>query len=368
MAALTLADIVNVSVVVSPVSTVLADFTLGLIMGKSTIISTATRVVVYNSLAEMATAGFSASNPEYVAAGLFFAQNPKPGRVAIGRWDTTPGTETAVVALTACRAANLDWYAFTACAATMAEIALMATYAEACNPIAFQFASSNNADVLNNVDGNVLKVLKAASIRRTLVQYSTTLYAAASIMGYALAASTGQAYTLKFKTEPGVTAEVLTSEQFGTITADYGNAYIARGNTIYTFENGKTSTGVSFDEVLGLDRIANGCQIAIINMLISNPKIPQTELGMGMLKNALITSLEAERVKGFLAEGVWNAATILNLLTGDTLNTGYLVQSELISDQTQADRDARIAPNIYVCLKLAGAIERVAVLSINVNR
>ena len=126
--------------------------------------------------------------------------------------------------------------------------------------------------------------------------------------------------------------------------------------------------GTPFDEVLGLDRLTNSLQITAINALKNNSKIPQTEEGMSLLLNTLVPALEVERNRGFLAPGTWNAVAILNLNTGDTLNTGYVVQAGLISDQSQVDRDARIAPDIYVCVKLAGAIEKVALISINVNR
>lgn len=51
----------------------------------------------------------------------------------------------------------------------------------------------------------------------------------------------------------------------------------------------------------------------------------------------------------------------------DTLPGGYLIQSEPIDSQSQADRDARKAPPIYVSLKLAGAIHHVTI-SVDVNR
>lgn len=367
MANLPLSDIVNVSVVVSPISTVRNNFSLGLIVGKSTVISAATRVVVYNSLAEMLAAGFTTAAKEYIAAQLYFGQSPKPAQVAIGRWDGT-GAETAAEAVTACRAANLDWYAVTVCDATKAEIIAIATYVEACTPVCVQFATSADADIKPGTAGNLLLTLKASARRRTLVQYSSVAYAAASIMGYAVAASGGDAYTLKFKDEPSVAVETLTTSELAAILVNNGNVYIARGNSINTFESGKMTDGTAFDEVLGLDRLTNSLQIAVVTALKTNPKIPQTEDGISLLLNYLVPALEAERNRGFLAPGTWTAATILNLATGDALNTGYVIQAGLISAQTQADRDNRIAPNIYVCVKLAGAVEKVALISINVNR
>ena len=70
---------------------------------------------------------------------------------------------------------------------------------------------------------------------------------------------------------------------------------------------------------------------------------------------------------GFIAPGKWNGGEVLNLENGDYLASGYLVQSEPIDSQSQADRDARKAPPIYVCVKLAGAIEFVTI-DVYVNR
>lgn len=364
---LPLSDIVNVTVTVSPVSTVRNDFSLGLIVGKSTHINATTRVKVYNNLTEMVADGFATSDPEYMAAQLYFAQIPRPARVAIGRWDGT-GSETAVQAVTDCRSKNLDWYAVTVCDATKTEVIALATYIESCTPASVMFYTTEDAEVKAGTANNVMDTLRDSSRRRSLGQYSTVDYAAASAMGYAMGASGGKAFTLKFKDEPNVAVETITATELTNILGQNGNAYIARGNSINTFENGRMADGTPFDEVLGLDRLTNALQIAMINALKNNSKIPQTEEGMSLLKNVLKYPLENERTRGFLAPGVWTAVAILNLETGDMLNDGYVVQSGLISDQSQDDRDNRIAPDIYVCVKLAGAIEKVALISINVNR
>jgi len=70
---------------------------------------------------------------------------------------------------------------------------------------------------------------------------------------------------------------------------------------------------------------------------------------------------------GFIAPGVWNGGEVLNLTNGTTLDAGYIVMAEAVADQSQADRDARKAPPIYVCIKTAGAIHYVTI-AVNVNR
>jgi len=368
MATLPLSDIVNVSVVISPVAAARAGFNLGLIIGQSNIISTTDRVKVYADLASMAGDGFALNSPEYVAASLYFSQSPRPPKVAIGRWDNT--SETAVAAVTDCRAKNTDWYACTICGATKSDIASVAQYIETAEPKSTFFYTTADSDVKTGATGNIMAALKASSYSRTLGQYSTQANAVAAILGYAMGANTGtanSAYTLAYKKEVGVTPEPLSLTEVQTIKGQNGNVYINRGNTYNVFEQGVMANGQHFDEILGLDMLVNDIQLSLLDMLTGVSKVPQTEGGVTLLINAITGPCNKARDKGFIAPGIWNAPPVLSLNTGDMLSQGYLILSESIDSQSQADRDARIAPPIYVCIKLAGAIEHV-VVSVQVNR
>jgi hypothetical protein len=70
---------------------------------------------------------------------------------------------------------------------------------------------------------------------------------------------------------------------------------------------------------------------------------------------------------GLVAAGVWNGGPIGQLDSGDTLTKGYYVYAQPISEQAQADREARKAPVIQVACKLAGAVH-FADVQINVVR
>jgi hypothetical protein len=366
---LSLNDIVQVIVNISPKATARAGFNLGLIVGKSTVISAADRVKTYSSLNEMIAAGFTNVMPEYKAASLYFSQSKKPTKVAIGRWDET-GTETALEAITACRTKNAEWYACTICEAVKADILSVAAYIETATPSSAYFYTTSDADVKAGTAGNVMETLQGLNYRRTIGQYSTTADAIAAIMGYAMGANTGtanSAYTLAYKQEVGVLTENLTSDEVETIKDYNGNVYISRGSNSNVFEQGVMADGTPFDEVINLDVLANDIQIGIMDLLVSVPKVPQTEEGISLIYNALTGPLVAALNRGFLAPGVWNGPAILNLQTGDNLSVGFLIQSETIASQPQADRDARKSPPVYIAVKLAGAIEHV-VIQVDVNR
>ena len=131
--------------------------------------------------------------------------------------------------------------------------------------------------------------------------------------------------------------------------------------------------GTWFDEMLHLDMLVNDLQLAILDLLVARPKIPQTESGVNAIKLAMAPSLVRSRRIGFIAPGRWNGPDIYithdyaPLRMGDMLADGYMILSEPVDFQTQAEREARIAPPIYIPIKLAGAIHSV-IVRIDVNR
>lgn len=366
---LSLSDIINITVSLSPVSTITTGFNVGLIVGKTAVISAVNRTKEYTKLADMLTDGFVTTDAEYVAAQLYFSQSPAPGKVVIGRWDGT-GAETAAQAITACRASNKNWYGCMICGAAKADIIAVAAVIEAATPSSVFFFDTKDADVKPGTAGNVFLTLKASNYSKTIGQYSAQTNSVAALLGYAMGASNSNAnsaYTLAYKKEVGVTVDDLTSAEVTNIKNANGNVYVNRGINYDVFESGVMANGQHFDEILGLDVLSNDIQQSVMETLTSNPKVPQTDDGVGYLINAISDACVRARSRAFIAPGVWNAAPILNLQTGDTLSEGYAVLADSIANQSAADRAARISPTIYVPIKLAGAIEHV-VISILVNR
>lgn len=179
------------------------------------------------------------------------------------------------------------------------------------------------------------------------------------------------AFTMKFKTLSGIETEnatsVFPSNSVTKIKGANGNVYVNRGTYYNMLEEGVMADGSFFDEIIFLDKFKNDCQLAIMDRLTQNAKVPQTEAGMTILHRALEDVCQEYNKIGFLASGVWNGNDVLELTAGDTLPNGYLIQSEPIDKQSQSDRDNRIAPPIYIALKLAGAIHSV-VVQVDVNR
>lgn len=365
---LPLSDAVDVSVSVGPVNTIRSTFNVALIIGQSKIISKEDRVKTYSKIGDMTLDGWKGTEQEFLAAQLYFSQVPKPTKIAIGVWDKE--NESAVQAMTACREINNEWYIGYVCGVENNEIIELAKYIDSATPESIYFYTTSDSEVLENKPGNIVETLKKSGVHRTMGQFSNTQDAIIAIAGYAMGANTqtaGSAYTLKFKSEVGVKPENLTSTQVTLLKNNNCNVYINRGSKYNLFEDGLMADGTPFDEVLNLDILTNNIQSAVINALQTSSKIPQTDSGMDNLLNHITAPLEKARSIGFIAPGVWNTASVLSVKTGDTLPRGYMILADSIDEQSQADREARKSPPIYVLIKLAGSIEFVSI-RVFVNR
>lgn len=213
--------------------------------------------------------------------------------------------------------------------------------------------------------------LKAAGYGRTFCQYSQVPYAAASAFGRAFTVNflgNNTTITLKFKQEPGITAETITAQQADTLKAKNCNVFVRYANDTAIIQEGVMSNGDFFDERHGLDWLQNYVQNNLWNLLYtSTTKIPQTEAGVTRLVTNVEQSMDQAVSNGLLAPGIWNGGDIGQVTAGDTLTKGYYVYANPLSSQAQADREARKAPVIQVAAKLAGAIHFADVL-INVVR
>ncbi len=125
-----------------------------------------------------------------------------------------------------------------------------------------------------------------------------------------------------------------------------------------------------FDNVYNLQWFVGALQVALFNALATtNTKIPQTEFGMDILKNAARTVCEQAVTNQFLAPGTWTSPTTFGNqqnLYNNIAQRGYYIFSSPVSQQLAASRAARQAPLTQIAIKYAGAIQSASVV-VNVN-
>lgn len=377
---LPVSNVVNVDVIMSPTAATGRNFGSLLILGTSTVIPVSERIRLYTGSEEIG-ADFGEDSPEYAAALVYFSQSPQPTQVYVGRWAKTLATaesgsvETLAQAITAVLQFT-NWYGLGIADdedLTAAEITATAAAIQASSLSRVFAVTSDDSGIIDSASTtDIASTLKAAGYGRTFVQYSTkSKYAALSAFGRAFTVNfTGNntTITLKFKTEPGVTYETLTSSQAAAVDAKNANVYVYYANDTAILQQGVMSNGDFFDERHGLDWLQNYVQTDLFNALYtSTTKIPQTEAGITRLLTVVEKSLDQAVSNGLVAAGVWNGGDIGQITAGDTLTKGYYVYAQPLSSQAQADREARKAPLIQAAIKLAGAVHY-ADVQINVVR
>lgn len=377
---LPVSNVVNVDVIMSPTAATGRNFGSLLILGTSTVIPVTERIRLYTSSEDIGD-DFGEDSPEYAAAVIYFSQSPQPTQVYVGRWAKTlsgsesGSAETLAQAITAVLQFT-NWYGLGIADdedLTAAEITATAAAIQASSLSRVFAVTSDDAGIIDPASTtDIASALKAAGYGRTLVQYSTkSKYAALSAFGRAFTVNfTGNntTITLKFKTEPGVTYETLTSSQAAAVDAKNANVYVYYANDTAILQQGVMSNGDFFDERHGLDWLQNYVQTNLYNLLYtSTTKIPQTEAGITRLLSNVEQSLDKGVSNGLVAPGVWNGGDIGQITAGDTLTKGYYVYAQPLSSQAQADREARKAPLIQAAIKLAGAVHY-ADVQINVVR
>lgn len=214
--------------------------------------------------------------------------------------------------------------------------------------------------------------LKALGYRRAMTQFSfTNAYAVVSALSRILTTNyTGSntVITLKFKLEPGVVAETLSSSQANVLKDKNCNVFVNYSNDTAILQEGVMANGSFVDEIMGTDWLAVTIQRDLYNLLYTSlTKIPQTDEGQNLLMTAVEAVCAQGVTNGLLAPGIWNSGGFGQLKQGDFLPKGYYIYSASFNSQAPADRTARKSMPIQVAAKLAGAIHFVDVI-VNVNQ
>lgn len=284
--------------------------------------------------------------------------------------------ETAVAGLNVLTNAQADWYASLWAPLTPivdATALLIAASIEGQSPARTVGFTTQNAATLDPTSTTDLAYMAKASLySKTVVQYSSSnAYAVASFFGKALSPNfngSRTTLTMKFKQEPGTIAETLTESQAVALRAKNANVFVNYQNGSAIIQEGVVASGRFWDEVHGLDWLANAAQTDLWNLLYtSTTKIPQTDEGVHTLLTQFEATLSRAVVNGLIAPGLWNAEGFGQLQRGDPLPKGFYVYAPLVSTQAQSDREARKAPLLQAAIKMAGAIHSVDT-TITINR
>lgn len=191
----------------------------------------------------------------------------------------------------------------------------------------------------------------------------------------ALAAYAGRAFSTNF--EGSGTSQTMNLKTLANVTPDTGldqtdylNAKTNGADLYVSYEGypGVLSTGGNryFDTIYETMALKFNIQARLFSSLRSTTtKIPQTEDGVAVLRDAIGNVFEQFVRVGCVAPGTWNSADTFGdpeVFRENIQNQGWYVYSTPISEQSQAQREQRIAPALQGAAKMAGAIHEADVL------
>lgn len=166
------------------------------------------------------------------------------------------------------------------------------------------------------------------------------------------------AHTMHLKTITGLDADSGMTQTILTAAMNAGvDTYPDIGGAACVFISG---VNLFFDQIYTRLAFKLRLQIAGFNYLAqTNTKIPQTEQGMSGLKGAYRKICQMFVTNGTFAPGTWNSPTTFGDPDDHVKNiaaAGYYIYSDPIASQSQAERETRVAPGIYIAAKDAGSI------------
>ena len=250
---------------------------------------------------------------------------------------------------------------------TDADKVAVAGYIEAASQSRIAGVSTQNTAAYDSTrSDDVGAVLKAQNYGRTLTDFSSTsVFPAASVFGRAATIDyTGSdtTITFKFKQQPGIQAETLSENQAAVLKSKNYNVFVNYQNGTAILQEGVMANGTFIDSRINADWFANRVQTDIYDLLLEQPKVPQTDDGMNLIKAVAAAACDVAVSNGYVAPGVWNGPAFGTLKTGDLLPEGYYVYIAPVATQSETDRMARKTPPIQIALKEAGAVHSASVL------
>ena len=346
-------------------------FDTGLMLVKDEGFTAERRLNAYDSAeaaaSGLAELGFGPETEPYRAAQKYFAASPAPGRLLVSCF---PEEETESMALDAAAERTNAFYGILVPAEmTKAETLALAEHVEGLGRPAVLFVPVTGAPAEAAAADGILKALCDARFRRTAPLYCAMLSDAAALMGTAMGLELSHrdsAFALCYKTLNGVAPAALSQAQADAVKALNGNVYVARGPRLL-LESGTVSSGLRYDEVLYLDRIAEDLRNAAVALLADNPdKLPQTDDTTALFINRFSAVLTGYTGRRILASAPWRGADTGPLKAGDTVENGFALWADSYDRQSDADRAAHKAMPVHAALCLAGSVESV-VITVNVQ-
>lgn len=239
-----------------------------------------------------------------------------------------------------------------------ADAVAVAEWAEAAKKVFFNTTNDPTTLLLGDLGKNCQAMeLKNKSLMRTLTSYSShpEQYPSASVAGRAFTVNfegTDTTITLMYKKLPTITVEDLGPSEYAAIVEKNCNAFLdVGGNSMYA--TSIMANGNWFDTVHGTDWMQNHMETGVFNLVYQTPKVPYTDVGVGMVVQRMEKTFRQAIRNGLIAPGTTT--------DGEYLPQGFKIMAVPVAEVDAADKGARLYRGLTFKCTGSGAIQFVQI-------
>lgn len=353
-----LSNIVNVSIDISSPVVDDTSFDNLLIVGAAPAVSgdnTPKDVGVYGSLKEVNDAGWissgSGADPVGIAARVAFSQSPPPTAVYIAIRKVVTSTAEDIATTLNRALLTSGWYVICPAGVPEADYKDIAEWTEA-NAKLFAYtvldpASTAVAETFYRSMGFFGK----ESISQLAADVSgDNKYMHVAVVAKCLNYQSG-GETWAYKQLAVVSPATLSTGDEKTLKDAGLNYYYSVASKNIT-QNGKVRAGEWIDVIRFRDWLVNDMQVRVFNQFVSNPKIPYTDSGIGLIHNQMIASLKQGVTSGGIAPEEFDE-------DGNSIPS-FTTTVPLSANLTSSQKASRQLTGCKFAARLAGAIHAVS--------
>lgn len=314
------------------------------------------RVFAVTSADELLDLGMKADHALYKAVNVAFAQKPATDVVYIGNRKSGEGDKSKVddwpTTLQAIRKENDLWYGIAITSRNPEDVLAVADWAESAEKLFGTVVSQDAFDGKNTQD--VASQLKAKNMTHTFVLVSThpeQFYEVALMSRCFTVYPGGETWANKELTV--VTADELLESQYDAARKKNASTYEVFNGDFPLTQTGKVASGEWIDVIRFGDWLKAEMQADVVSALTNANKIPYTDEGIGIIKNAMLSSLALGRSRGGIAPDSLDE-------NGEVLPS-WVITAPLAREISGNNKGQRVLKDVGCKARLAGAIHNVEI-------
>lgn len=309
----------------------------------------------YASLDEVVNAGWlitgETPDPVALAAQVAFSQSPKPGKIYIAPIQAPESvTETAVDTIKRAMAYS-GWYAVCPAGVAASEYASIAQYIETQEKVFIYtetaFFTGGKVATIDNTYFRTIGIVgseSASQKERDINESNKYMNVAFAVKWFNYEPGTE---TAAYKQLSVVKPGSFTTDDMNKLSESGLNYFITVGSKNITV-GGMTMGGEWMDVIRFRDWLKNDMQTRVVNLFVTNSKIPFTDAGIALIQNQMLASLKAGQDIGGIAEDEFDD-------DGNTI-VGYETSVPTASSLTSSEKASRKLTGLTFKARLSGAI------------